>query len=454
MAGRPLSEVWSKYVSSFRKGVQTTSKENLILYDGDSKTAKKIGTIPKDVVIHVGPINAPNYIPRMPVTYRQGDNDPVQGWVRSLGIKKPSTGSNTVSFSLKPQDFPNVGGTKLNFLSYYNNIISSINNRSDLPDVVKNYLVQLVEYCNTHSQGDRIDLVSAYSSLSDSAYSSCDNLVAKDFSELIAPICVLQRGSSYLVKMGFTNLNVNNASIFVPTAGNYPLVDFIINDTEGREYPFSVKAMSSTTNVIKPQDLMKFVDDNAQDAFIIKFKNTPEYEVLRLLGQTNKGVAETTYETIRYLAQTQPFKSVLPANLDKIVPENPSHQNFTDTIIDDNMETWNSMYDTWMSGARHLSNPSLTTGAKGKYNQLSYLMAVAVGKISQRRTSGLNYLEIVRDFLMEQVSYYKFKINNNGMPEFKIENKFHNEFNVNSRLVLRTKASKGSPLNDRLGVQP
>ena len=98
MAGRPLSEVWSAYVSSFKIGVQTTSKENLILYDGDSKTAKKIGTIPKDAVIHVGPINAPNYIPRMPVTYRQGDNDPVQGWVRSLGIKKPSTGSNTVSF--------------------------------------------------------------------------------------------------------------------------------------------------------------------------------------------------------------------------------------------------------------------------------------------------------------------------------------------------------------------
>ena len=88
MSARPLSQVWSRYVSAFRRGVQTTSKENLILYDGSSRTAKKVGTIPKDAVIHVGPINAPSYIPRIPVTYRQGDNDPVQGWVKSFRNKK------------------------------------------------------------------------------------------------------------------------------------------------------------------------------------------------------------------------------------------------------------------------------------------------------------------------------------------------------------------------------
>lgn len=286
------------------------------------------------------------------------------------------------------------------------------------------------------------------------AFDSLNN-IQKDFSELIAPICVLEHGQRDLANMGFAELNKSNAIVFVPTEGNYPLVDFIIEDDDGREYPFSVKVMSSTTNVIKPQDLMTFVDDNPNDPFMMQFKQTTEYEVLRRLGNESKGIAQTQYETIRYLAQTQPYRSELPANLSSLIPENPTPENFTDAIIDANMATWNSMYDRWIRGnPRFLSDPTLTAGRLGKYNQLSYLMAVAICKISQLGGSGLNYLELVRDFLMAQVSYYKFRIGPNGLPEFKMENKFHNDFTTDTKFVLRTKASKGSPLNDRIGVQP
>ena len=137
-----------------------------------------------------------------------------------------------------------------------------------------------------------------------------------------------------------------------------------------------------------------------------------------------------------------------------MIPDNPDKQRFTDAVIDANREVWNEMYDEYYREGRGQLDDAGLIRKNGKYNQLSYLMQVTIAKISQDRSRGLNYLEIVRDFLMEQVAYYKFKINNNGMPEFKMENKFHNEFDANTKFVLRAKSSKGSPINDRLGVQP
>jgi len=457
MSARPLNQVWSRYVSAFRRGVQTTSKENLILYDGSSRTAKKVGTIPKDAVIHVGPINAPSYISRIPVTYRQGNNDPVQGWVKSLGIRKPSTGSNRVSFSLKPQDFPNVGGTRLSFSDYYDNIIGSINNRSDLPDVVKNYLIQLVEYCNTHSQGDRTDLVSAYSSLSDSAYSSCVNLIIKDFSELIAPICVLHRGQSNLERMGFSNLSSSNATIFVPTAGNYPLVDFIISDSSGREYPFSVKALSNTTNVIKPQDILEFVKDNSTDKFIKDFKKTIQGKVLEVLGETSKGVAQTSYETVRLLAEQSAYKNKFSPDILDAIPSNASSSNMDDAHMQQYANVWQDMaqrYYPIFNSEDHLNNVRYGGSSKNnaRYNQVSLIMQLAIQSFSD--SGVLTYRNIIVDYLMSKVSYYKFGIRSNGMPEFVVENNLFNNIGINDSFKLRAKSYKSSPVNDRVGIQP
>lgn len=450
-----IQDVWPRYIPVFRDGHDGTVARATPIYDSENGS-RKLGSIPKDADVHyiAGNFNQPPS--RMEVLWYANSraDEPVRGWINLSAVKKPTMTRTGVKVSMKPQDFPGIGGVELAYSAYLDKIKEVVLAR-DIPIPLKNYLIQLIEFCDSHSAGDRADLIAAYRDFAASdAFDSLAN-IQKDFSELMAPICVLERGQSQLAKLGFAGLNKKNAIVFVPTAGNYPLIDFIIKDTDGREYPFSVKVMSKTTNVIKPQDLMEFVNDNPRDPFIMKFKRTTEYEVLRLLGDTTKGVAQTQYETIRYLAQTQPFKTELPANLSTLIPANPTPQHFTDATIDANMATWNSMYDKFIRGnPRFLNEASLTRGRLGKYNQLSYLMAVAITKISQDRTNGLNYLEIVRDFLMAKVSYYKFKINNNGMPEFKMENKFHNDFDNNTKFVLRTKASKGSPLNDRIGVQP
>ena len=450
-----IQDVWGRYIPVFAAGHDGTVNRATPIYSSETSN-QKLGNVPKDADVHYVAKRLNNPPSRMEVLWYPNSRaqDPIQGWISISAVKKPQATTRGVRVSMKPQDFPGIGGTRMKYSAYLAKIREVVRDR-DIPIPLKNYLIQLIDYCDSHSGADRAELLQAYQLFANSdAFDSLNN-IQKDFSELIAPICVLEHGQRELASMGFAELNKSNAIVFVPTEGNYPLVDFIIYDDDGREYPFSVKVMSSTTNVIKPQDLMTFVDDNPSDRFIMEFKQTVEYEVLRRLGDTTKGVAQTQYETIRYLAQTQPYRSQLPANLSSLIPENPTPENFTDATIDANMATWNSMYDRWIRGnPRFLSDPTLTAGRLGKYNQLSYLMAVAITKISQLGTNGLNYLELVRDFLMAQVSYYKFRIGPNGLPEFKMENKFHNDFTTDTKFVLRTKASKGSPLNDRIGVQP
>lgn len=450
-----IQDVWGRYIPVFAAGHDGTVNRATPIYAAETGN-QKLGDVPKDADVHyvAKRLNTPPS--RMEVCWYPNGRaqDFIQGWISISAVKKPQATTSGVRVSMKPQDFPGIGGTRMRYSAYLAKIRDVVRNR-DIPIPLKNYLIQLIDYCDSHSGADRTDLLDAYQLFaSSSAFDSLNN-IQKDFSELIAPICVLEHGHRSLEAMGFADLDKSNATVFVPTEGNYPLVDFIIYDDSGREYPFSVKVMSSTTNVIKPQDLMTFVNDNPNDPFMMQFKRTTEYEVLRRLGDESKGVAQTQYETIRYLAQTQPYSSELPANLSSLIPETPTPENFPDATIDANMATWNSMYDRWIRGnPRFLNEANLTTGRLGKYNQLSYLMAVAITKISQDRTNGLNYLELVRDFLMAQVSYYKFRIQANGLPEFKMENKFHNDFTNDTKFVLRTKASKGSPLNDRIGVQP
>ena len=449
-----IQDVWPRYIPVFRDGHDGTVARATPIYDSESGS-RKLGSIPKDADVHYLKGDFPQPPSRMEVLWYPNSraDEPIRGWINLSAVKKPTMTRTGVKVSMKPQDFPGIGGVELAYSAYLDKIKEVVLAR-DMPIPLKNYLIQLIEYCDSHSSGDRADLIAAYRDFAASdAFDSLAN-IQKDFSELMAPICVLERGQRQLASLGFAELNKGNAIVFVPTAGNYPLIDFIIKDTSGREYPFSVKVLSKTTNVIKPQDLMEFVDDNPRDPFIVQFKRTPEYEVLRLLGQTDKGVAETSFETIKYLAQTQPFSSKLPSTLARVIPDNLDKQRFTDAVIDANREVWNEMYDEYYREGRGQLDDAGLIRKNGKYNQLSYLMQVAIAKISQDRSRGLNYLEIVRDFLMEQVAYYKFKINNNGMPEFKMENKFHNEFDANTKFVLRAKSSKGSPINDRLGVQP
>lgn len=458
MAGRKLEDVWDRYVSVFRNGVETEVKVNTPLWS-DATGSRKLKTIPKNSVIHIKPVDAPNPVTFLEVVWCETScGDPHEGWVRITALKKPQTRAGGTSFNMKPQDFPGFPLDKwIAYPAYLQALKTAIEVRIELPTVVKTFLVELVEYCDSHSTGDRADLVTAYRNLTDSSYDACIRNIQKDFSEMMAPICVLERGGSQMQRLGFPNLNKGNAMVFIPQAGNEPLIDFKMKDGDDREYPFSVKVLSNTTNVIKPQDLVEFMDSNRRDDFMVEYEKKLEAKVLRALGQTRKGVAETTYEAIRLLAQQSNLSSRFPSNILTAIPADCSSDNMTEAHMEQYSSVWSAMAATYYP---QFNQQSQFTDArlggsgknKAKYNQVSLIMQLAVQKFSDDGI--LQYREIVVDYLMNKVTYYKFKLGGNGMPEFKMENKAYNQLRSTDRFKLRAKSYKTSPVNDRVGIQP
>lgn len=460
MAGRPLVQVWDRYVSAFRAGVETSVSKDSPLWDAPKSSATKIVSIPKGALVHVKPVDAPQPVSFLEVVYcKNSCGSPYEGWVRVTNLKKPSGARpGGQRFNMKPQDFPALPlDAKLSYTAYVAALKHAIESRSNLPMAIKVYLVELVEYCETHTTSDRANLITAYQNLVASAYESSVANIQKDFSELMAPICVLERGGSQLARLGFVDLNKQNAQIFLPSAGNEPLIDFKIYDGNNREYNFSVKVMSSTTNVIKPQDLVSFMDANRKDAFMQEYEKKIEGKVLRVIGNTAKGVAESSYEAIRLLAQHSAFSSKFPGNILEAIPSNASPSSMTDAHMLQYSAVWADMSTRYYPNFnRDGQFKDTSLGASGKsnarYNQVSLIMQLAIQKLSD--DGHLQYREIVVDYLMVKVTYYKFRISGNGMPEFKMENNAFNTLKPSDKFKLRAKSYKSSPVNDRVGIQP
>lgn len=460
MAGRKLEDVWDRYVSVFRNGVETEVKINAPLW-ADNRGSRKLKTIPKNSVVHIKPVDAPTPVTFLEVVWCETScGDPHEGWVRVTQLKKPQTRAGGTSFNMKPQDFPGLPlDDWIAYPAYLQALKSAIEVRVELPTVVKTFLVELVEYCDSHSTGDRADLITAYRNLTDSSYDASIKNIQKDFSEMMAPICVLERGGSQMQRLGFPNLNKGNAMVFIPQAGNEPLIDFKLKDGDDREYPFSVKVLSNTTNVIKPQDLVEFMDSNSRDDFMVEYEKKLEAKVLRALspGRTRKGVAETTYEAIRILAQQSNLSSRFPSNILTAIPADCSSNTMTEAHMEQYSSVWSTMAATYypqFNQQNQFTDARLGGSGrdKAKYNQVSLIMQLAVQKFSDDGI--LQYREIVVDYLMNKVTYYKFKLGGNGMPEFKMENKAYNQLRSTDRFKLRAKSYKTSPVNDRVGIQP
>ena len=64
-----------------------------------------------------------------------------------------------------------------------------------------------------------------------------------------------------------------------------------------------------------------------------------------------------------------------------------------------------------------------------------------------------NYRDIIVDVVMNQVSFYKFKLNK-GDPEFFMSNNLYNDIPKNAQFYLRNKSSKSRPYRETVGVQP
>lgn len=442
---RSLKDAWDDYKRFYSQGFEKPAPKDLPVYPDATNRSKK-DTIRKGSPVHIMSLkNIGSYQPRVQVQY---DTDKT-GWVTTADIGKPMrSAAGKTTCKLKPQDFNGIAGVKMDFKTYYAKVLKAIDARDDLPQVVKVYLRELTDYCMHHGAADKKSLVDAYKALANTKYIDCMNDVEKDFSEITAPLCVLERGGATLKDYGMPDLNKNNGVAYIPVEGNYALIDFIIYDDKDRSYQFSVKKISKTTNVVKPQDIIQLLNKDAKSKWVQDYKKTFNYKVLEVLADNNTRVG--SFKLLRMLAENNETKKELPAEvvrgIDKMVGD--GDPDVTDINLASDL--WLTLAEEYYNaGIDYWETPKHSSGRVGVASLIAQLTAEKLSKDKKL----INYVDVIKEFVMREVVYYKFAAPG-GIPNFYMENHLKNNIKPGDVYYLRCKSTIGNPYRDKLGVQP
>ena len=427
---------WQKYSWYYKDGFSCNIKKDLHVYKNE-KGNDKVTYLKKGHQITTTPIltGQPS---RVHITFAE-NMETREGFVQlgQLGAKP----GQILKQNLKPQDFAMPLDKKVSFNKYYNGVMSAIGERKDLPDPITNYLRALVKYCYEHK--DHKNLTKKYKKLMDSQYAGTISEIESDFSEIMAPLCVLERGQRELEKMGFKGLTKENTMIYVPKKGNEPLMDFALYGKDGREYKFSVKKATGVTNTVKPKDIIKLMEDLTKI-----YEGEDNYEILKVLAENSikLGPIYAFKEAYNRFEQVQNKlkQAGLVWNIDLMIPDNV----VPDVLV--YQAQWTKVMSVYYNeGIDYWEQPDFTDGPLGV---VSLTCQTALEKMTKGEKLW-NYRDIIVDVVMKQVSFYKFKLNK-GDPEFFMSNNLYNDIPKNAQFYLRNKSSKSRPYRETVGVQP
>ena len=305
-------------------------------------------------------------------------------------VKPDSIGA----IDLKPQSF-GVVGRVFNLSDYITTLKKNIQSRDDIKGELEEYLLDLVNAVEFGQSG-----ISGYD------FSKIPiATIEKDFGEALGPI--------YCIKRGLTNKNLGitqATTIFIPSFGSEPLVDYILRNPSGISVRVSAKG-SKISNTLKPRFLVPPVRETP--ALAQRHLNSTEFQVLGLLHDysTNEGVIRAAL-LLGKISQ-QSFNLISNFANSTILSEN-ARQAFSD-LIDGNLNT---------KGRKTIN-----------MRQLSRLCEGIVIKYSQDKSQ--KYTKIVNDVLNNDIVIVKLAITN-GLPFFSVAQSYDGNI---SNITLRNKNS-------------
>ena len=251
-----LKDVWARESRFYTQGFECefTKKGPLAVYGNKTRQGQPVAKIVAGTQVKVFPIKGSSMPAVIEVeVYNKGDMEWTKGWVSLGGFGVKMSVRLKAGFSMKPQDFDMPLDKAVGFEEYIVRVKKAIRKRKGIPSFLKQYMIQLVEYCANHN--NHKELEESYEKLMSSDYSNSIDSIEKDFSEIMAPLCVIERGQRELHEMGYTGITRQSVKVYVPKKGNEPLLDFKLVGKD-IEYPFSVKKASGVTNTIKPKHIM------------------------------------------------------------------------------------------------------------------------------------------------------------------------------------------------------
>ena len=117
-----IQDDWPRYIPSFVM-VMTVQLYEQHIYDSESGN-RKLGSVPKDADVHYIAGNYQQPPSRMEVLWYPNSraDEPIRGWINLPAVKKPTMTTTGVKVSMKPQDFPGIGGVELAYSAYLDKI--------------------------------------------------------------------------------------------------------------------------------------------------------------------------------------------------------------------------------------------------------------------------------------------------------------------------------------------
>ena len=381
------STAWTKYFKG--QDVSTVMKKDSDAFDGDGKTRLNFKVKANEKVVV---FDSDSYQEKA-VIKRLSDNKICR--VTFNNIQKPG---RETSVNLKPQAF-GIGDTKYNIEDYVDLVLNNIEDRTNLSPETKNYLQSLVLY------------FAGFENLqfTQKAYNDASSLplrdIKKDFGEILGPIAVIK-------KQILTELKIpkgNTTKIYMPARPNEPLMDYGIivgNET----YVISAKS-GTTTNVVKPQDIINLLKKDATKHR--KYQRTEQYKILESLSEN--GIVDGAIIAA----------SKLPGGPSPEAAADVKKRLKTGSYKDDK-------YDIGLMGSFINSNDYLKKQSKPTLNQIMY---ECEKMIAAKSKNGLDFTPMFKDAVSNQVIYVKFDISA-STPDFEVV--MNDDFSTR-KVTLRTK---------------
>lgn len=342
---------------------------------------------------------------------------------------------------LKPQDFSGLVNLNLTISSAPAKIIKSIGARNDLSVTLSNYLIKLVEYSSGARTASKADLQKFYKKVD----AADKNAIQKDFSELLAPIILLKESKQKVDTFRKLKLTLSSASqMFIPAAGNYPLIDFMIK-TNGTQNDYSVKTLQKTTNTLKAGDILKSVSP----ATLRKYRE--ETAILQLIDENDAKLGP-----ILILAKLAGSKITEFKGTHKLYQKFTSLQTADNNTFAVNPIDWYDFFEPVIDVyyAKGKSTFNKAWKAKYYYDALTVLAQYTVADATQ----DMRWTPFV-DEVQQKVTYFKFGLNTDGSYTYDIvngmsERKPNQKFRLRAKSRLKEGAWSTRSGQDKLGIQP
>ena len=369
---------------------------------------------------------------------------------------------------LKPNFFDGMTDVKLSLSNYCKKLHTAIDKRDDLDWPIKDYLHLLASSANKE-RVTPTELQKAYNKIKNDT--QLVNAIQKDYGEMLAPIICLRQTNKQNKDLGLGELSIANSRIFLPEAGNFPLVDFLIyhGPTGEDKYQFSVKIKGATTNVIKPQDIIETLKANKNTKLMKKH----EYKVLQILQENNAQhgpIAALVYldSKAKSMGVTTNIGGSKSADLRARYAVNASGAITGQKLSQADMEKAGTAWKKTLEPFMKKYYPQMldvwnTSKWQGKRIDMPYEKALsitcqyALGKISKNEGK-LKYKQFL-DAEKSSVSYFKFALDGQGNFSYNIENDTNltdtKEYYLRAKNTPRDSgAGKTRAYADKIGVQP